>query len=294
MGTIVLTYKTCKMGAVLAMLLFPEPCTSIERSKLKQKHVVTLPTILHQVITKEDIGSRRVLVIGDVHGCLEELQELLTSNNITAENTVIIFCGDIVNKGPYNLETLRYVRQLGAYVTRGNHDEHVLEQVAFLKMDLAPGEEVPGRATILQNKPYAQWMRNLEAEDVEYLAELPYTVSLPALSAIIVHAGLNPFKPLSMQHPADMTLMRNIVNGDFQPCPSEKVDSGLAWAAYWNGPEHVYYGHDARRGLQQRRFSTGLDTGVLYGGKLTGVFIHPHKQFISVNAKKKHKDPLKT
>jgi len=281
------------MGAVLGMLLFRQPYnTCVDRSKLKQRHVVPLPEIMHHTVSAEEIGDRRVLIIGDVHGCLEELQELIDSQQVTCDNTVIIFCGDIVNKGPHNLETLRYVRQLGAYVVRGNHDDHVLEQIQFLKQDLLPGQAVPPRASILHNRPYTAWMRELLQDDVDYLSQLPYTISIPSLKAIIVHAGLHPMKPLTAQHPADMTMMRNILDGDLRPRPTESVDNdGLAWAAYWNGPEHVYYGHDARRGLQLRRFSTGLDTGVLYGGQLTGVFIHPHRQIVSVKAKKKHTDP---
>lgn len=67
---------------------------------------------------------------------------------------------------------------------------------------------------------------------------------------------------------------------------SSKVDQGEAWASLWPGPDHVYFGHDARRGLQLWPFATGLDTGCLYGNVLTGVFIgSDDPEFLVVRAK---------
>ncbi len=212
----------------------------------------------------------------------------------------------------------------------------------------------------------------MRREDVEWLRELPYTISLPSLHAVVVHAGLMPEfeatspRPFSFsssslptflctQSPNTMTLMRNIVTevqveAEATTLPttatttikatgtttektpekgrhhtkkrsepaavsegvcegvcvsggekvvvrksSDRVSNGEAWALVWDRhqqqhqqqqqqqqqqqhdiaapmsmsvPVHVYFGHDAKRGLQRHIHSTGLDTGACYGAPL--------------------------
>ena len=52
----------------------------------------------HRTLSYEEIGDRRVFVIGDVHGCLEELHDLLKTADVDTKNDVIISVGDILNK----------------------------------------------------------------------------------------------------------------------------------------------------------------------------------------------------
>lgn len=222
--------------------------------------------------------------MGDVHGCLEELKELVETVNTPEAGIMYIFCGDILNKGPYSVETLRYARGLtNSLVVRGNHEEHILKHCIEIAENPAAAANLPDKY---------QWIRNLTAEEIDYLFELPYTISIPSHNAIIVHAGLYPWKTLDHQELDDMVLMRNIINSENSiPLASKCIETGVPWATMWTGPEHIYFGHDAQRGLQQYPLCTGLDLGCVYGGELAAVFLTGDKDLIRIKARKIHRKP---
>ncbi len=246
------------------------------------------PKIAHQVLSAEEIGSKEVFVIGDVHGCYDELVELLEKAGVRNNpNVIVIFVGDLINKGPKNKEVLQLVRDISALSVRGNHDQKSLFQAKKLKED----ENYP-----IQDK-YA-WLRDLDDADIELLSQLPFTISIPSLNAIVVHAGLVPGYSLTEQDPWDMMKMRNVLevitsNGTKEYEAVEDHDVGQSWSKMWKGPEHVYYGHDARRRLNITSYATGLDSGCVYGGELTGVFLTGSKQYFFVQSKCVHSPPKK-
>ena len=97
-----------------------------------------------------------------------------------------------------------------------------------------------------------------------------------------MHAGLLPGIPLEDQDPDGLFNMRSITpSGKW----SKKIEAGVPWASKWTGPERVVFGHDAVRGLQQYPRALGLDTGCVYGKRLTGLLL-PADALISVPAHK--------
>ncbi|CAM1301311.1 Uncharacterised protein r2_g1108 [Pycnogonum litorale] len=263
--------------------------TSKDQDIKSFKHAFDLPKPkeVHSVVTNlKDYES--VFVIGDVHGCHDELTMLLDKAGISDEantSTLKLFVGDLINKGPANKRVLDTVmKMMSAFVVRGNHDEVIVRELRDSKN--------PDYSLLEKNA----WIKDLTEDHFTYLRDLPFTISVPELNALIVHAGLVPNKRLSDQLPLDMVIMRNLLPikdrfGGDSVCEYEATKSGkdgIPWAKVWKGPQHIYFGHDAKRGFQSEQFATGLDTGCVYGGKLTGIFIHgPQKgRIVSVAAKR--------
>ena len=120
--------------------------------------------------------------IGDVQGCFDDLQRLLGRLNFEPEEDQLWFTGDLVNRGPKSLETLRFVRGLGdnAVTVLGNHDLHLLAVAAGCqpvkpKDTLRNILDAPDAAELLD------WLRRRPL--AHYDAQLGY---------LLVHAGLPP------------------------------------------------------------------------------------------------------
>ncbi|CAM9123582.1 unnamed protein product, partial [Ectocarpus fasciculatus] len=236
----------------------------------------TFPLLQHRHVTLMAPQIKpRVVIVGDVHGCYDELRRLLDKCRAGADTTVILV-GDLVNKGPYSAEVVAYARQNGILSVRGNHDEALLK-------DIHRGGDI------------YDYANNLSPEDIQYLEQMPYTITLPEHNAIVVHAGLVPDRDLDDQRFDDMTLMRNIAvmpgpGGRVNYITAEHGKDGKPCAALWSGPEHVYFGHDAKRGLQMEPFATGLDTGACYGRKLSAMVL-PERTLVQVDSAEEYCPP---
>jgi diadenosine tetraphosphatase ApaH/serine/threonine PP2A family protein phosphatase len=222
---------------------------------------------------KDTNRNARTIVIGDVHGCVDELQDLLRRCSIDKAADRVVLVGDLVAKGPDSQGVVQLVRERGFAAVLGNHDAKVLS-IGRDSAHATADERGKG--------DHAAVARSLEPDDWRYLEDLPLYRELPDLDVIVVHAGLVPGIPLTEQPKNLLINMRSITpSGE----PSKRVEAGVPWASLWPGPAHVMFGHDAIRGLQRHPFATGLDTGCVYGRALTACIL-PEHSLVSVPARR--------
>jgi hypothetical protein len=214
---------------------------------------------------------KRTLVIGDVHGCYEELRRLLDKAKVGSGEEVVLV-GDLVNKGPDSIGVVRFCRENGVRAVMGNHDDYLLRCLASRRKG--------------DTKNYSESVKKIakrmSEEDVAWLGALPLWIRLMGHRSIVVHAGLVPGLALDDQDRDTLLTARSIRDDG---TPTKRIEEGVPWASLHRGPSHVFFGHDAVRGLQRYRHATGLDTGCVYGGRLTG-FLLDADDFVSVPAKR--------
>lgn len=130
----------------------------------------------------------RYIVIGDVHGMLPELQDLLAKVEMRTTD-VLVFCGDLVDKGPDSVGVVKYVRRLAqtgqsVVLVLGNHEE---KHARYRKAVLKSGGKQPEMKGV---EEMATITAGLLSEDIEFLeSAVPFYI-LRDLDAMVVHGGI--------------------------------------------------------------------------------------------------------
>lgn len=186
-----------------------------------------------------------VYAIGDIQGCFHELQLLLTQLRFDPSQDRLWFAGDLVNRGPRSLETLRFVRNLGpaALSVLGNHDLHLLA--------------VAHQASPLKSKDTLQPILDAPDRDglLDWLRHRPLLHHDSALGYTLVHAGLPPQWDLALA----------------QRCARE-VETQLRGADYADYFGHMYGDEpslwsESLSGWERLRFITNCLTRLRYCDK---------------------------
>lgn len=220
-----------------------------------------------------DDQPARLMIIGDVHGCVEELAMLYARLAPTAADLVVC-AGDLVAKGPQSAAVVQFARAHQLRAVLGNHDAHWLRY--WQTQD-----------TSLLSATARQQADLLQPEDWAYLAALPLSLVVPGYNTLIVHAGLVPGVPRTAQQPEHLLNLRSLLPDG---TATARLIPGCAWADAWRGPEYVVFGHDALRGLQRTPYALGLDTGCVYGKTLTAVIVPEHR-LVTVPAQRVYSPP---
>ncbi|HXD33177.1 MAG TPA: metallophosphoesterase family protein [Pyrinomonadaceae bacterium] len=203
--------------------------------------------------------NHRTFVVGDIHGCYDELMDLLDEVDL-AETDRVIAVGDLIVKGPKNREVLDlFISDPRFSSVLGNHDLAVL---SFL-------DKRDQRYT----RPQKKTGKELEGEREKYLrflASLPLYIDLK--THLIVHAGVRPGVALGLQDTSDLLELRTLGEN-----PTRR--RGTPWYKVYDGEKFVLFGHWPRKHPQRGPRALGLDTGCVYGNRLTAYLVETGEIF---------------
>lgn len=218
----------------------------------------------------------RTIVIGDIHGCFDELSLLMQEIALQANDRVVAV-GDLIVKGDKNRAVLDlFISDSRLTSVLGNHD---LALLRFWRGETAA-------LTSSQQRVYAE-LRSDEKRYHDYLSSLPFMIDLG--SHLVVHAGLRPGIAPENQSQEDLTELRTLG-------PDRTSRTGTPWYEVYNGDKVVMFGHWPAAEPRRSKHAIGLDTGCVYGNCLTG-YVLETDEFLSVPAKRAYdppKAPLRT
>jgi hypothetical protein len=205
----------------------------------------------------------RTVIVGDVHGCAGELAALLDAIAFSSGDR-LVFVGDLIARGPDSLGVLDIARTTGAIIVRGNHEQKLLDWRASRKRWMV-GEDV---ADAPIGKMHRDVARDLRPIDWSLLETSRVWADLPEHGAIVVHAGIDPALPFERQDPDTLMRIRTVAAPG-----GKRGQRHVLWGQRYTGPPHIVFGHNAAPGLQLHPWATGLDTGCVYGGRLTAMVL---------------------
>ncbi|MDF2735254.1 MAG: prpE [Chloroflexota bacterium] len=247
-------------------------------------------------------------IIGDVHGCGDELEDLLAALGYEVrerrEGTALdagpvyrhpagrqaVFVGDLVDRGPRVLDTLRIVRNMvdaGSGLTvMGNHERKLLRALQGRNVQITHGlgesladiEAVPADDRPALVEALKTWLDGLISHYV-----------LDDGKLVVAHAGLK----AEMQGRGSGAVREFALFGD---TTGEIDEFGLPvrlnWAADYRGKAMVVYGHTPVPEAEWLNNTTDVDTGCVFGGKLTALR-YPERVFVSVSARQTYYEPAR-
>ena len=259
-----------------------------------------------------------IYAIGDVQGCHRQMLALVQKVQSTDPDAHLIFVGDLVNRGPASLESLRFIRQLGARakVLLGNHDLHLLAVASGIRKEhrsdtLRPILDAPDRDELLH------WVRQQPLALFEaghllvHAGVLPQWTAQQALalagevSAVLRGDGWLAFLRHMYGNAPEiwhddlqgndrwrcvinaLTRMRFCTaDGRMEFSSTESAGGAPSGTMPWftvpgrkSADTPVVFGHWSTLGLTLRDKLVGLDTGCVWGGKLSAVRLHDHALF---------------
>lgn len=249
-------------------------------------------------------------IIGDVHGCCDELEVLLKELGYEAgvemvyepgwgggpkvyshpEGRKAVFVGDLVDRGPRVLDTLRIVRKMIEHGTGicvpGNHDMKLLRKLRGKKPQMTHGlEQTWSEIEALPEDVREPFCKEL----ADFLDGLVSHYVLDDGKLVVAHAGMKE----AYQGRGSGKVREFALYGE---TTGETDEFGLPvrynWAAEYRGMATVVYGHTPVPEPGWLNRTVNIDTGCVFGGKLTALR-YPEREFVSVAAKHTYCEPAR-
>lgn len=220
-------------------------------------------------------NDRRVYAIGDIHGRLDLLDQLL--GMLVADNALrparqrcLVLLGDLIDRGPHSAQVIERVRALHGSggdirLLKGNHEEIFVMAARGDQGAVSFFRRIGGMETLasyglplslsadMDDRAIAHWMMNyIPRADVDFLDS--FVDHLTVGDYLFVHAGIRPKVPIAEQRPSDLRWIR----GDFLN----------------HGGRHdkmVVHGHSITPEVENLANRIGIDTGAYYSGRLTAI-----------------------
>lgn len=220
-------------------------------------------------------GPGPFCLIGDIHGCNDELRDLIDYVLWRYPTVKFISLGDVCDRGPDVSDCFKALREWDSEIVLGNHDEKLLRWAKGSKVQIGPGQQIS--------------LQSMSPQDFEDLKRMHPFIRLPFYKAIAVHGGFHAHIPPEKQDLKQIIRLRYIqpMTTKMYTLAAGEGDQGVFWAEAWKGPEHVYFGHAWAEKVQRFPMATGLDTGCVYGNMLTGLVLHSEGEtLVQIPAKK--------
>jgi len=214
--------------------------------------------------------SGELIVIGDVHGCASELEDLLEKLSPRSSDSVILL-GDLVNRGPDSHRVVRIARENNFTCLMGNHE---LRLIAY---------RARRDPSILKSYDY-ETLQNLRSDDWDFMKTFLPFYETDDSKFVCVHGGFRPGRPWRTQTVRDVTHAKWISPAEIPPALRRGKNS-IHWSELWEGPPTVIYGHTPDPEVKFSSHTLCIDTACVYGGFLTACKL-PEMELVQVRARK--------
>jgi len=206
----------------------------------------------------------KLIIYGDIHGCYDEFISLRNKINPQKEDLEICV-GDIITKGKGSIKVLNCIVEHNIKSVLGNHEDKI---VRYLKH-----QNSNKKNPITLDEDEQNIVDNLTKKHIEYLEQLPLYLQFENIT--IVHGGLQNYmnlNELSKRDKQKILRMRYLDQDDNFLALDKEDENSTFWADIYDGNQgFVVYGHQWHKDVKINKNALGIDTGCVYGNKLTTV-----------------------